>query len=272
MTFDTIVTVDWSGGNAKSARPQKDAIWVSMARDGTHHAPLYFRSRQYVEPWLAALMREELNANRRAIFGFDFAFGYPAGFGEALTGSADPFAVWRWFEEHVEDAPTSNNRFELAARINRMLGQPLFWGCPKSKASDHLSTHGRDANVLPFAEKRVVETVTPGAFTVWQLAYPGAVGSQVIMGLPVLERLRRTFPDQVSVWPFEPLDRPIAFVEVWPSLFNDRIAPRLPEHPIKDAVQVHVLTQIIAAMSPDHLARTLAVPPTPEGWIFGVAP
>lgn len=272
VTFDTIVTVDWSGGVQKSVAPCADAIWVSVMRDGHQFAPLYFRSRQAVEPWLASLISEELTANRRVFFGFDFAFGYPDGFGHALTGSHDPLAVWAWFEQRVQDFPKSNNRFELASDINRTLGGcGPFWGCPKTRATQFLSTHKSDRDTVLFAEKRAVEDRASGAFAVWQLAYPGAVGSQVIMGLPVLERLRQMFAGQIAVWPFEPLDRPIAFVEVWPSLYADKIAKRYHEYPIKDAVQMHVLTEMIGAMSAQDLAETLDVPRNGEGWIFGVA-
>lgn len=273
VTFDTIVTVDWSGGVQKSVRPCADAIWVSVARNGVQDPPQYFRSRQAVEPWLMTLLERELTSGRRVFCGFDFAFGYPTGFGKALTGSDDPLSVWSWFESRVEDAPKSNNRFELASEINRDLGGcGPFWGCPATRETPFLSAKKSTRTSMPFAEKRTVETRASGAFAVWQLAYVGAVGSQVIMGLPVLERLRRQFAGNVAVWPFEPLDRPIAFVEVWPSLYAHHITPRLGEHHIKDAVQMHVLTELIANMTPETLAKTLAVPATPEGWIFGVAP
>lgn len=273
MTFDTIVTVDWSGGVQKSKRPCADAIWASVKREGTHDAPLYFRSRQAVEPWLHDLIEQELTAGRRLFLGFDFAFGYPLGFGETLTGSPDPLAVWSWFEDRIIDTPKSNNRFEIASGINASLGGcGPFWGCPAARQTPNLPAKKSQRDTMPFSETRHVETLTKGAFSVWQLAYVGAVGSQVFMGLPVLERLRRAFPNQISVWPFEPLDTPVAFVEVWPSLYNAHITPRLPEHPIKDAVQMHVLTELIADMPSATLARTLTVPATPEGWIFGVAP
>jgi len=273
VRFDTIVTIDWSGGNAKGVKPSADAIWASTRRGDQHDAPRYFRSRQDVKPWLENLIEEELAANRRLFLGFDFAFGYPHGFGKTITGSDDPLALWAWFEDRVQDAAKSNNRFELASDINRQLGGcGPFWGCPKSKVSPYLSTHKSQRDTTPFAERRAVETRASGAFTLWQLAYPGAVGSQVIMGLPILERLRQKFPSQIAVWPFEPLDRPVALVEVWPSLFNSLITPRLHEHPIKDAVQMHVLTDHISQMPPAELARMLTVPSTSEGWIFGVTP
>lgn len=273
VTFDTIVTVDWSGGIQKPAKPTKDAIWASVWQSGAHHPPEYFRSRQAIEPWLDHLIKREVAAGRRTLIGFDFAFGYPQGFGAALTGSDDPLAVWAWFERHVIDAPKSNNRYALASDINKRLGGcGPFWGCQKSAATAHLSTHKSDRDTTPFAEKRKVEDAAKGAFTVWQLAYPGSVGSQVIMGLPVLQRLRTANAGQIAVWPFEPLNRPVAFVEVWPSLYKSAIAEGDYAGWINDAAQVHVLTNIIANMPPDELADTLNVPATPEGWIFGVAP
>lgn len=271
MTFDTVVTVDWSGGNAKGPTPCADAIWVSVARAGKQYAPLYFRSRQDVEPWLAALIDGEIGAGRRAMFGFDFAFGYPLDAAERITGLPDPLALWRWFEERVEDGLKENNRFDVAAEVNRMFGGTgPFWGNGLKRDIADLPRKGRAREGHGFEEKRVVEKAAKGAFSVWQLSGAGAVGSQVIMGLPVLERLRRGAEGQVAVWPFERLDRPIAFVEVWPSLYKDQIAARMQDHPVKDAVQMHVLTELIAGMDEETLARTLDVPCTPEGWIFGV--
>lgn len=271
--FDTIVTVDWSGGNAKSAKPCADAIWVSIARQGRQYAPLYFRSRQDVEPWLCALMEEELTAGRRVFMGFDFAFGYPHNTAERITGTANPLDLWDWFAERIEDSPKQNNRFDVAGSVNaRFEGVGPYWGNGLKRDIAHLPRKGRDRTATGFPEKRAVETIARGAFSVWQLSGAGAVGSQVLMGLPVLSRLRNQFAGQVAVWPFEPLDRPIALVEVWPSLFAQNIKSRLHEHRIKDAVQMHVLTEIIAAMPPDALARTLSVPVTHEGWIFGVQP
>ena len=85
-TFDTFVMVDWSGGNDTGARPRKDAIWACVAGQ----EPVYLRNRQVAEAWLGDLIVDELNAGRRALIGFDFPFGYPAGFSEHVCGSADP--------------------------------------------------------------------------------------------------------------------------------------------------------------------------------------
>jgi molybdopterin molybdotransferase len=46
MTPDTVVMVDWSGGNDTGRRPRKDAIWAAVARRGESGMPrLYLRNR-----------------------------------------------------------------------------------------------------------------------------------------------------------------------------------------------------------------------------------
>ena len=81
--------VDWSGGNDAGPRPRRDAIWACLAgRDGAED-PLYFRNRQLVEDWLCDQVELALSRDQRLCIGFDFPFGYPAGFGPALTGKSD---------------------------------------------------------------------------------------------------------------------------------------------------------------------------------------
>ena len=69
-------------------------------------------------------------------------------------------------------------------------------------------------------EKRQCEQDEKGLFTCWQLAGAGAVGAQVLMGLPVLHRLRERFGKELAVWPFEAADAPIVLAEIWPSLLG----------------------------------------------------
>ena len=87
------------------------------------------RNRMEAEEVLAALIGKELAAGRRLFLGFDFPFGFPRGFAQALTGVPDPFRVWDWLEARIEDCPTANTRFELAGEINRRFGGAgPFWG------------------------------------------------------------------------------------------------------------------------------------------------
>ncbi|MEM6407830.1 MAG: molybdopterin-binding protein [Pseudomonadota bacterium] len=273
--FDTHIIVDWSGGNDAGPRPKKDAIWIGAFRNGISEEPVYLRNRGLAEAWLAERIDQELNAGRRLAIGLDFAFGYPRGFAEALTGTPDPLALWDWFEARVEDQPERNNRAALAGEINAKFdGVGPFWGNPSPKSDvAHLPRKGLARTCTAFAERRKVETQATGSFPVWQLAGAGAVGSQVIMGLPVLARLRRRFAGQIAVWPFEPLDRPIAFVEVWPSLIAGAVSDGQYEGEIKDAAQVRLLARAVSRL--DKAGRLKPMlddgrAEQGEGWILGV--
>lgn len=271
MKFDTFLMVDWSGGNDRGKTPKKDAIWVCAARDGVADTPVYLRNRQLAETWITTFLTAERAANRTVMAGFDFAFGYPAGFGKTLTGSDDPFAIWDWFAQRVEDTPQSNNRFDLGGQINAMFpGIGPFWGNGLNRDIDDLPRKGLARTGQNIAEKRKAEEHAKGAFAVWQLSGAGAVGGQVIMGLPTLARLRKTFGSDVAVWPFESLITPIAIVEIWPSLIAKVVAATQAPNQIKDAHQVMLLAQTLSSIAADDLGRMLDIPPTNEGWILGI--
>ncbi|WP_158969051.1 molybdopterin-binding protein [Chachezhania sediminis] len=278
MRFDTFAMVDWSGGNDTGPRPRKDAIWICLASASGVETPLYFRNRDLAERWIADLIAEELEAGRRLCIGFDFPFAYPKGFAQALTGSADPFAVWDWLEDRISDSPRANTRFDVAGEINRALGggRGPFWanglrnrdidGLPRTK-------HGY-AN--PFPDRRAAEARATGTFTCWQMAGAGAVGGQVMTGLPVLTRLRRRFADALAVWPFEPLTRPVAVMEIWPSLLSDVLAEETAsaeaagQAPIRDALQVQIVAAALAGLGAKDLARIADLDAPEEGWILGL--
>ncbi len=269
MNFDTFLMVDWSGGNDRGPTPKKDAIWVCAARDGVADAPVYLRNRQVAESWINTFLLDEQAAGRRVLAGFDFSFGYPKGFGQALTGTDDPFAIWDWFENRVKDSPDANNRFDLAGEINAIFpGIGPFWGNAMKRDIPDLPRKGLDRADHGMTERRAVEQVAKGAFPVWQLSGAGAVGSQVIMGLPLLARLRRKH--NVSVWPFEPLTAKVALVEIWPSLIAQAVAETQPGDRIKDAHQVLLLARTLSALSKEDLAALLDVPKTVEGSILGL--
>ena len=271
MKFDTFLMVDWSGGNDRGTTPKKDAIWVCAGRHGVADEPIYMRNRQVAEAWITDFLTSERAAGRSVMAGFDFAFGYPAGFGTTLTGTEDPFAIWDWFAQRVKDATDNNNRFDLAGQINAMFpGIGPFWGNGLKRDIDNLPRKGLARTPRDLPERRKAEDQAKGAFPVWQLSGAGAVGGQVIMGLPTLFRLRQTFGADVTVWPFEPLTTPIAIVEIWPSLIAKAVTATQPPAQIKDAHQVMLLAQTLSGMPAHDLALMLDVPPTNEGWILGI--
>lgn len=264
MTFDAVLMVDWSGGNDRGLRPKRDAIWTCLAGD----APRYHRNRQVAEPYLTDTLQDHASRGVRTLVGFDICFGYPAGFAKALTGSSDTLALWDWFEAQVQDAPKANNRFDLAGEINaRFPGVGPFWGNGLKRDIDQLPRKGRARTGHGLPEHRAADAAMKGAFTPWQLAGAGAVGSQVIMGLPMLARLRRTLGDSVSVWPFQPVDTPVVLAEVFLSLLGS-LPPQ--SDVIRDAAQVRTYADLFARASPDLMDRMLDVPPNEEAWTLGI--
>ena len=260
--FDRYVMVDWSGGNDTGARPRKDAIWICEAGDDPH----YMRNRALAEAHLNNLIEDALLKGERLAIGFDFPFGYPVGFAQHLVGRSDPLALWEWFEQRIEDTPKANNRFDIAGQINRTLpGSGPFWGNGLQRDIDGLP-RTKAGYENPFPDRRMVETLAKGSFTCWQMSGAGSVGGQVMMGLPVLSRLCKRWPGQVAAWPFEPLDAPIALLEIWPSL----TVKQVPDGWIKDAWQVRNVADYLAGLAPARLASMLDVAAPEEGWILGV--
>ncbi|WP_297774072.1 gephyrin-like molybdotransferase Glp [uncultured Roseovarius sp.] len=264
--------VDWSGGNDTGARERKDAIWLGLVRGGVEEPPVYLRNRICAEATLAALIEAERAAGRRLLIGFDFPFGFPNGFAQALTGLADPFAIWSWLAARIDDSPDANTRFEVAGRINRMLsgGKGPFWGNARPKHDVPGLPRTKAGYANPFADKRVAEDQAPGSFTCWQLAGAGAVGSQVLMGLPVLHRLRVRFGSDVAVWPFEALTCPVVFAEIWPGLINPVVKEQEAAGGIRDAHQVRLMARALDRLNPESLAAMLEVDAPEEGWILGL--
>ncbi|MEI9905666.1 MAG: hypothetical protein WDN06_18310 [Asticcacaulis sp.] len=75
---------------------------------------------------------------------FDFALGFPRGTAAKLALKGEPWqAMWDFLGKNVVDkADNSNNRFQVAAKMNRLMTDDAwpFWGCPKSAAQKWLST------------------------------------------------------------------------------------------------------------------------------------
>ena len=262
MKFDRVITVDWSGGNDRGSRPVRDAIWTCIGRGGKSEAPIYHRNRTVAEAYLF----DTLASGESTLLAIDLCFAYPDGFAKRLTGSDDPLDVWDWFEARIEDAPDANNRFDIAGQINAMFdGIGPFWGNGLKRDIDHLPRKGLARTNTDFAEKRAADLAAKGAFSPWQLAGAGSVGGQVMMGLPMLSRLRKR--QGVSVWPFQAASH-ITLAETYFSLLPDALSAR--GGTIKDADQVALFAQVFSGLSANEMAQCLDVKPTSEGWVFGV--
>lgn len=277
MTFHRIAILDWSA--AKGPRLGRDSIWLGVA--GPHATQCEnIATRVQAEARLHALITEALAAGQRLLIGADFAFGYPAGFAAHLTGEPNALAVWNWLADRIEDAPGNVTNFRrIAAEINaRFPGDGPFWGNGEAAQTPGLP---RLKPALPpgLPAHRATDIAArgPGAAPkpVWQLAGAGAVGAQVMTGLPVLARLRSAFKGQIAVWPFEAADAPIVLAEVYPSILSaEAKAMQQAEGIVLDAAQVQVLAGAFFALQTRNGLAALFAPPAPEqhleeGWILG---
>lgn len=273
--FDTILVADWSAAKRAGPTPSKDSIWLGLTRNGISQEPVYCRSRHEAEQVLADLIDAEAAAGRRMLCTFDFPFGYPQGFARQITGSDDPFALWDWFEARITDAADgTNNRFDVAEMLNGFFAGPgPFWG--KHDRAGWPGVPYRKEGIVydTVPEKRACDLVSKAASSCFQLAFPPTVGGQVMMGLPVLNRLRRK--TGARVWPLEHWeDAPLVFAEIWPGLIERAVkaAQATGIGEIRDRVQVRLLADALSRLSAERLgAHMRDVPPIAmqEAWILG---
>jgi len=276
--FEAVIMFDWSGGKDRGPTPKPDAIWSCAGTCDGLERPMYHRNRQVAMIWLRERLESEISAGRRVIVGFDFPFGYPSGFAKALTGRADPLALWDWIAANLEDGPTGSNRYALASRINAGFpGVGPFWFNGSREDLPHLPKQGRLRQGHGMAEKRLAEHHAKGTFSGWQLGGAGAVGSQAITGIAALCQLRRDLPGLCRVWPFETEEAPVTLVEIWPSLAGSAVSEAMQPGEVKDAAQVRLLAETVLRLDESGtLARLLFDVPvqarTEEGWILGLDP
>ena len=296
--FDRIIAVDWSARSAPSpARPVKDAIYICNRSRNTgrqdHIAghPTYHRTRDAAMTVVQTALDAALVTGERVFLGFDFGFGYPAGFAERLTGRAEALAVWDWLNGQIVDAPdNANNRFSVAAGINALFdGLGPFWGCPTGVDLAGLPAKGSLRSGHGLSDRRAVEEVLKTAQSGFKLFTTGSVGSQSLLGLPYLARLRRRYGAALMVWPQQSgwgvPDAQIVLAEIYPSMMKvSRLIPLKSSAPnelyhIPDAVQVRnvcdwVETASLAGWLPNLFDPAAGLPDADriaaeEGWIFG---
>jgi len=287
--FDRYLMVDWSG--ASVPRLGRDSIWTCLIEARRRPRLENHPTREEATAAIRAIMRESVAAGRRLLAGFDFSFAYPAGFAARLGLDGAPWlAVWRLLAREIVDGEDNqNNRFAVAAELNRRLGGEAFpfWGCPARQQRATLAMRGRRPHGPgDIAERRLAERVLKRVQPSWKLHYTGSVGGQTLVGIPRLHALR--FDPELQaitrVWPFEtgfvPLTRrhldPVAVLvtEIYPSLIP------LPDGAaVKDARQVEAMARFLLqhdrkgdlgalfAAPVDGSARTVIE--REEGWIFG---
>ncbi len=272
--FDTVLVVDWSAASTRAPeKPSKDAIWMGLVREGEPQAPIYCRSRIEAEARIAAMFRQEMEAGRRVLAAFDFPFGYPRGFARRITGSDDPLLLWDWLAARIEDSERgANNRFDVAEEMNAAFDGPgPLWGKTHWDRWPGIPYDKKGILYGEVPEKRTCDCIARTSSSCFQLCYNPTVGSQVLMGVPMLSRLRRM--EGVAVWPFEDWrDARVVLAEIWPGIINGAVKRAEAAGGIRDAHQVRLLSRALSRLPASRLDRMMTdLPPeaAEEAWVLG---
>lgn len=273
--FDRVIVVDWSAANLPTSPTNRaNAVWIGC-HDAEGGAEWHHRTRASAEAQLVTLIDTARASGQRVLMGFDFAMGYPSGFAARLAGVARAEAVWRWLAGAITDVDNRNNRFEVATRINAAFpeGPGPFWSHPTGQSWPGLPFRktGIDYAALGISETRAAEAAVPRAKSPWMLFNPGSVGSQSLLGLPMIHRLSQ-LPD-VAVWPFAAPHAPVVLAEVYPSLLAGPVAILANGQGLTaDQAQVRLLSRALYRLAQaDRIAPLFDAPPeaAEEGWILG---
>ena len=299
--FNAYVTVDWSASSTRKVGA--DSIWIGVLKRDIRFRPTFEAHNPATRAEAERLLREVLvdlkGRGDRALLGFDFPLGYPAGTAERLKlkGDAAWEGMWRFLAAAVVDKPDNlNNRATVAARMNRIMtdGPRPFWGTPRPVDAQTMLSKTKPADQLAgLPEFRHAERATQGrgrqgAKTVWQLTGNGSVGSQALTGIPAVKRLCDELGERAVVWPFQTGWKPLTpamldgrdavVAEVYPSLIP--ATPQPGESP-PDRVQVRTLCEHWARLDEAGKLGTAFGPPkgaleaivaqveAEEGWILG---
>ncbi|WP_114965348.1 gephyrin-like molybdotransferase Glp [Alkalilacustris brevis] len=269
-SFDRVLVVDWSANAAP--KTGRDSIWIGSAGTGAR-APENPPTRAEAMATIRADISRALDDGTRLLIAFDIGFGFPRGFAERLTGRAEALAVWDWLAERIEDdAQNRNNRFEVAAEINRRFpGLGPFWGRPAGRDLPDLPAKGTRRHGHGLNELRAAERICSGAHPMWKLYTTGSVGSQSLLALAHLARLRAEFAGQLQVWPMQGAEAPVVLAETYLSLIAGAVKAAAADYPCKDAAQVDLLARALLATDPATMMQPDAAPEIlrEEGWILG---
>jgi len=281
--FDRYIVVDWSARNSPATGA--DSIWI--AERGQHDVALSNPPTRRVAIDQLDRMLDRCG-DERVLLAIDASLGYPAGTAQllGLTG-ASWAATWRLIADLSEDDERNhNNRFEVAAELNRRIGDESgpFWGCPAARAGQHL----RPTKPPAFAvgefratERRLRESGLRPASS-WQLLGVGSVGSQTLTWLPAAVQLQARRHGRFEVWPFTTgLAVPaigggaVVVAEVWPTMFPVDVVGGV----VKDEAQVRDTASALQAadlsgelaswFAPELPAREAVRVVAEEGWVLG---
>ncbi len=296
--FGAYVIVDFSAAEGK--KTGESSVWIGVMKRDVRFRLSYEAhnpaTRAAAMTQLHSILADLHKRGDRVLIGVNFALGFPRGL-NARLGIEDWAGMWAFLGKNVVDKPdNSNNRFQVAAKINRLTTDAAwpFWGGPKSAAQKWLSTLKPD-NFGGFPEYRLTEDAardrvkkTLAPKSLWQMHGAGVVGGQAMLGIVAIKALVDSLSGKAKVWPFETgfgaLDAEsfgeinTVIAEVFPPLFEG--ASESGE--VKDATAVRLTATALAEMDDRGELGTLfaarkglgeddaAIALREEGWMLGV--
>ncbi|MEM9065706.1 MAG: hypothetical protein AAGB51_09490 [Planctomycetota bacterium] len=267
--FEFVITCDWSAAIGRKPNPCEDRCWIAWGTRDDRSEPMYCPTRLEAEQRIIELLTGPARG-LRSLVGFDFAIGYPTATDGSHVLPTGRELCAMLAERITDDASGNNNRFQVAQSLNAEIKAKTgdscgpFWGRPRElDLPDLPPTRPSNTSIEKLRPTEVAarKATRSKPKSPWQLTGAGSVGSQSLVGLPVVHRLlmHEGLRQRASLWPFEePSD--ITISEIYPSLFPERS----PSYWYRDARQVVDARDAIL---------TLAMPDRPdasEGWIYGL--
>lgn len=298
--FGAYVIVDYSAAEGK--KTGESSVWIGVMKRDVRFRLSYEAHNPATRAEALALLRSILadlhKRGDRILLGVAFALGFPRGTVNRLQLKGTPWQAMRTFlaQNVVDKADNTNNRFQVAAKMNRLMTDEAwpFWGCPKNAAQKWLSTLKPDS-FGDFPEFRLTEEAarsqvkkTAHPKSLWQMHGAGVVGGQAMLGITATKSVMDTLGASARLWPFETgfgalddagldgIDTLVA--EIYPPLFEgDAMSGE-----VKDATQVRLTAAALADKDDKgELAALFGAPKglneadteiaaNEEGWILGV--
>lgn len=257
--FERYIGIDYSG--AKVATASLKGLRVFAAERSTPPvevppppSPRKYWSRRELAHWLV----EQLSADPPALVGIDHGFSFPLAY----------------FEKHKlpRDWPAFLDDFQH------------HWPTDEDHTSVDFVRDGAVGNGAARAGetrwKRLTDTRSGSAKSVFHFDVQGSVAKSTHSGLPWLRYIRRQVMKPVHFWPFDGWDIPAgssAVAEVYPRLWNRHYPPA--EGRTADQHDAWVVAEWMRAADLDGRLATALMPPLDpperrlaevEGWILGV--
>ena len=202
--FDCFVGIDWSGDR----NSRQKGLKVAIARPGDG-APVLKEcpgrrngwSRTDVVNWIG----DEF-ADKRALIGIDFAFGFPK---VALAGNV----VLDWDYAEKVCAPFDNFYGGAFFRPPACAHSHLV-NSPWLPRQDYSADHLRMTDIV------AMETSGARPQSIFNAVGPAQVGPSSISGMRALRFLRQNFGERIAIWPFDEV-RPTGsvIVEIFPRYY-----------------------------------------------------